>query len=120
MIHDTDGIHIVASAGHPQPEPGRWPTRMSDHPSIVTWLAWRGRVYCTTPHPQANGLGQCKGCLATHRTIAGIVLPHTPSPPQFTECWVCHGPLDPPSYTWAPHPECGNDDELTMDDDLDL
>jgi hypothetical protein len=98
-------LHVVPNAGDPQPDPGRWPMRRVDHASIVTWLKYRGRVYCDTPHRAALD-GMCKGCLSSQRTIAGFVLPHEPAPPQHHWCSECPEPMAPPSYTPAPHPWC--------------
>ena len=129
MILD-DGDHLMASAGHPQYEPGAWPTRFIEHlnyhahqnPSgkagaltlwraIQTWRGYRGELYCNTPHaPIRQPEGDvCGGCLAVQRIRRGKVQPHDPAPPQHHWCPVCNYPLPAPSYTWAPHPDCAQD-----------
>jgi len=106
-------VHLVPNAGDPQTEPGRWPMRLADGHTLWTWAKYRGRIYCHTWHLPARsdfkGGWVCRGCLATHRTLGGRVMPHTPSPPQHHWCPWCNEPLVPPSYTDAGHPWCGGD-----------
>ena len=100
MIRD-EGVHLVASAGDPQTEPG---------PQCAQWSRPLPRQWDTP-----RWLAPCAGCFGWHRRrlkLTGWYLePHTPSPPQHDRCDHCGEPMDPPSYTNVGHPWCGYGDD---------
>ena len=112
MIRDDD-VHLMASAGDPQTEPGpqcqEW-SKAAPDPDTDFRSALARLWHLLRP------TGMCDGCFGRHPgrwTAKGLMLePHEPSPPQHTQCGDprCNGKLDPPSYTPAIHKGCGGDD----------
>ena len=109
MISDQ-GIHVMPSAGNPQPEPGpqcqEWSRPLYDASTTTrnTLERWRQVVHPT---------GICAGCFGHHPkrfTARGwLIEPHTPSPPKYENCGnPNHTPYPFTSYTQPPCNECAD------------